>query len=209
MGDSEFCREDLMSWCEQHQVFYVFDLGRNARLLKKIDKVMQTARKRYFQSFQPQRIYTEFTYRKLNCCSRSRRIIGKAVYLARGENPRFVVTNLPQQLVDAAALYETHCCARREMENRIKEQQLYLFSDRTSSAMMRANQLRLYFSCLTYVLLVSFVGADCREHNFPKPSAIPYALKGARAGVGSEARNPVFHARPASAPRTARAEEVD
>lgn len=124
----------------------MFGLARNARLLRKIDKVMKKARKRYFQSFQPQRLFTEFSHRTLNSWSRSRWVISKAEYLAKGANPRFVVTNLSQELIGATELYETHYCARGEMENRIKEQQLYLFSDRTSSATMRANQLRLYFS---------------------------------------------------------------
>jgi hypothetical protein len=140
-----------MRWCEEQGLFCVFGLARNARLVRKIDKAMKLARKRYAKSFQPQRVFTEFSYRTLNTWSRSRRVIGKAEYLAKGENPRFVVTNLSRELIGAAQLYETHYCARGEMENRIKEQQLYLFSDRTSSATMRANQLRLYFSSLAYL----------------------------------------------------------
>ena len=140
-----------MRWCEEQGLFCVFGLARNARLVRKIDKAMKLARKRYAKSFQPQRVFTEFSYRTLNTWSRSRRVIGKAEYLAKGENPRFVVTNLSRELIGAAQLYETHYCARGEMENRIKEQQLYLFSDRTSSATMRANQLRLCFSSLAYL----------------------------------------------------------
>ncbi len=176
-GDCGFCREDLMSWCEQNEIFYVFGLARNARLLRKIDKVMKKARKGYFQSFQPQRIFTEFSYRTLNSWSRSRRVIGKAEYLAKGENPRFVVTNLPQQLIDATELYETHYCARGEMENRIKEQQLYLFSDRTSSATMRANQLRLYFSCLAYVLMSDLRRRGLKKTQFAKAQCHTIRLK--------------------------------
>jgi hypothetical protein len=176
-GDSGFCREDLMSWCEQNEVFYVFGLARNARLLRKIDKVMKKARRGYFQSFQPQRIFTEFSYRTLNSWSRSRRVIGKAEYLAKGENPRFVVTNLAQQLIDAAALYQTHYCARGEVENRIKEQQLYLFSDRTSSATMRANQLRLYFSCLAYLLMSELRRRGLKKTQFAKAQCHTIRLK--------------------------------
>jgi hypothetical protein len=153
-ADSGFCREDLMGWCEQEaDIFYVFGLARNARLLKRLDKELKQARKRYFQRYEAQRVFKNFSYRTLGSWSRRRRVIGKAEYLAKGENPRFVVTNLPADLIGAAELYETHYCARGDMENRIKEQQLYLFADRTSSATMKANQLRLYFSSLAYVLL--------------------------------------------------------
>ena len=152
-ADSGFCREDLMGWCEQVGIFYVFGLARNARLLKRLAKELKKARKRYFQRYEAQRIFKDFSYRTLGSWSCRRRAIGKAEYLAKGENPRFVVTNIPRDLLEAAKLYETHYCARGDMENCIKEQQLYLFSDRTSSATMQANQLRLYFSSLAYVLL--------------------------------------------------------
>jgi hypothetical protein len=152
-GDSGFCREELMSWCEQNGVFYVFGLARNNRLLKRIIKELKKVRKRYYETYQPQRIYKDFTYRTLDSWSRSRRVIGKAEYVAKGENPRFIVTNLLAGEIAAGQLYEDVYCARGDMENRIKEQQLYLFSDRTSSATMQANQLRLYFSSLAYVLM--------------------------------------------------------
>ena len=152
-GDSGFCREELMSWCEQNGVFYVFGLARNNRLLKRIIKELKKARKRYYETYQPQRIYKDFTYRTLNSWSRSRRVIGKSEYVTKGENPHFIVTNLVRSEIAAGQLYEDVYCARGDMENRIKEQQLYLFSDRTSSATMQANQLRLYFSSLAYVLM--------------------------------------------------------
>ena len=152
-GDSGFCREDLMRWCDEHGVFYVFGLAKNNRLLKRIAKEMKKARKRYSEEMKPQRIYKDFTYRTLNSWSRRRRVIGKADHSANGSNPRFIVTNLPREEITAKALYEDFYCARGDMENRIKEQQLYLFADRTSSAMMKANQLRLYFSSLAYVLI--------------------------------------------------------
>jgi hypothetical protein len=152
-GDSGFCREELMSWSELNNVFYLFGLARNTRLRKRISKELHKARKRYVQTQEAQRIYKDFSYRTLHSWSRRRRVIGKAEYLAKGENPRFVVTSLPRELIAAEELYETHFCARGDTENRIKEQQLYLFADRTSSATLRANQLRLYFSSLAYVLL--------------------------------------------------------
>lgn len=142
-----------MRWCEEQGLFCVFGLARNARLVRKIDKAMKLARKRYAKSFQPQRVFTEFSYRTLNTWSRSRRVIGKAEYLAKGENPRFVVTNLSRELIGAAQLYETHYCARGEMENRIKEQQLDLFADRTSSSHFATNQLRLWCSTVAYLLV--------------------------------------------------------
>jgi hypothetical protein len=152
-GDSGFCRDDLMSWCEASGVFYLFGIARNNRLVKRIVREMKKARRRYYQKRQAQRIYKEFTYRTLDSWSRRRRVIGKAEYLQKGKNPRFVATNLGREKIPAQELYEEVYCARGDMENRIKEQQLYLFADRTSSAMMRANQLRLYFSSLAYVLL--------------------------------------------------------
>jgi hypothetical protein len=152
-GDSGFCREDLMRWCEENEVLYVFGIARNTRLLKRIFKELKKARKRYFEQKKPQRIFKDFTYRTLKSWSRRRRVVGKAEYLAKGANPRFIVTNLPPEVIEAQSLYEQMYCARGDMENRIKEQQLYLFADRTSSATMKANQLRLYFSSLAYVLM--------------------------------------------------------
>jgi hypothetical protein len=152
-GDSGFCREDLMRWCEDNDVLYIFGIARNSRLLKRIFKELKKARKRYFEQKKPQRIFKDFTYRTLKSWSRRRRVVGKAEYLAKGANPRFVVTNLPREVIEAQSLYEQMYCGRGDMENRIKEQQLYLFADRTSSATMQANQLRLYFSSLAYVLM--------------------------------------------------------
>jgi hypothetical protein len=152
-GDSGFCREDLMSWCEENDVLYVFGIARNNRLLKRIFKGLKKVRKRYFEDQQPQRIFKDFTYRTLTSWSRRRRVVGKVEYLGKGANPRFVVTNLPPEVIEAQSLYEQLYCARGDMENRIKEQQLYLFADRTSSVTMKANQLRLYFSSLAYVLM--------------------------------------------------------
>jgi hypothetical protein len=152
-GDSGFCREELMSWCEENGLFYIFGLARNNRLLKRIHKELKKVRKRYYEHYQPQRIYKDFTYCTLDSWSRSRRVIGKAEYVAKGENPRFIVTNLLCSAMEAGPLYENVYCARGDMENRIKEQQLYLFADRTSSATLQANQLRLYFSSLAYVLM--------------------------------------------------------
>jgi hypothetical protein len=152
-GDSGFCREGVMSWCEGNGVDYVFGIARNTRLLHKLQKALKKVRRKYFISKKPQRVYRNFWYRTLNSWSRKRRIAGKAEYLPLGENPRFVVTSISKEEREAKRLYEELYCKRGDMENRIKEQQLQLFSDRTSSATMRANQLRLWFSCVAYVLL--------------------------------------------------------
>jgi Transposase DDE domain group 1 len=152
-ADSGFCRDKLMSWCEQHKVDYVLGLAKNTRLRRKLGKAMRQARQQHRASGQGARVFTEFTYRTRKSWSRRRRVIGKAEYLAKGENPRFVVTSLGAAVMQARVLYEEFYCARGEMENRIKEQQLGLFADRTSTAYMRSNQLRLYFSSIAYCLM--------------------------------------------------------
>jgi hypothetical protein len=152
-GDSGFCQENLMAWCEGNGVDYLLGLAKNDRLLREIAAAMAQAKARYQQSGEAARVFKDFVYQTLNSWSRGRRVVGKAEYLSKGENPRFVVTSLSSAEVEARPLYEEIYCARGEMENRIKEQQLYLFADRTSAATMRANQLRLWFSSLAYVLL--------------------------------------------------------
>jgi hypothetical protein len=151
-ADSGFCRDELMSWCEAQQVHYVFGLARNQRLRKIIDAEMAEARTLQEQTQQAARVFTEFAHQTHNSWSCARRVIAKAEYLAKGENPRFVVTSLDATYLLAQPLYEQLYCARGEMENRIKEQ-FSLFSDRTSTAHLRSNQLRLYLSSIAYGLL--------------------------------------------------------
>ncbi len=151
-GDSGFCREELMAWCEKHRVDYVFGLARNERLRRKIARKLREAKQEYRRTGLAARVFTEFFYRTRASWSRSRRVVAKCEHLEKGENPRFVVTSLGAEQWEARALYEELYCARGEMENRIKEQ-LSLFSDRLSTETLRANQLRLYFSSLAYVLL--------------------------------------------------------
>ncbi len=139
-----------MSWCEELDVDYVFGLAKNSRLIRRLARPMKRARRRFGRSGHAERVYHAFRYRTRETWSRPRRVIGKAEYLEKGPNPRFLVTNLP---TDAKPLYEDIYCARGDMENRIKEQQLDLFADRTSAAGMKSNQLRLYFSSFAYVLL--------------------------------------------------------
>jgi hypothetical protein len=151
-GDSGFARNDTMTWCENNGVNYIFGLQRNPRLCKAIERQLKKSQRRYHQTKKASRRFRDFRYRTLESWDRSRRVVGKAEYLGK-ENPRFVVTSLTKAEYGARALYEDLYCARGDMENRIKEQQLSLFSDRTSSSWFRANQLRLWFSSVAYVLL--------------------------------------------------------
>jgi hypothetical protein len=152
-ADSGFCRDEIMTWCEANQVHYVLGLAQNNRLRNRIVHQQFRAHARHLRTGVPTRVFTDFQYRTLNSWTVERHVIAKAEQLRGGANPRFIVTNLPQNYATPQALYENVYCARGEMENRIKEQQLDLFSDRTSSHTMRANQLRLWFSSLAYVLV--------------------------------------------------------
>ena len=152
-GDSGFCRESIMKWCEEHDIGYVLGLARNPRLVRALGAQMREARSVHRRTGKPARRFRDFTYRTRKSWSRRRCVVGKAEYLSKGDNPRFVVTNLSPRKAAAKRLYEKLYCARGDMENRIKEQQLDLFADRTSTHTMRANQLRLYFSSFAYVLL--------------------------------------------------------
>jgi hypothetical protein len=151
-ADSGFCREDLMTWCEAHQVDYVFGLARNQRLRRIIGYPMTQARRIHHKTGKAARVFAQFNYRTHKSWTRSRRVVAKAEYLDKGENPRFVVTSLTTEQWQAQPLYESLYCARGEMENRIKEQ-MFLFSDRLSTDEIKGNQLRLYFSALAYTLV--------------------------------------------------------
>jgi hypothetical protein len=154
-GDSGFCRETLVSWCEANGVDFVLGIAKNERLKASIVDELAEAKKLHEQTGRAARVFKDFRYRTLKSWSKKRRVVGKAEHLAQGPNPRFVVTSLTPEEIDARALYEDLYCARGDMENRIKEQQLGLFADRTSTATLRANQLRLYFSSIAYVLVQS------------------------------------------------------
>jgi hypothetical protein len=162
-ADSGFAREELMKWCEQHQVDYVFGLARNSRLEALISDELMTAAAQSRASGKPVRSFKDLTYQTRESWSRARRVVAKAEHLPDKSNPRFVVTSYPIERMAAASLYEELYCARGDMENRIKEQQLGLFADRTSSATMRANQLRLWFSAVAYTLLNHFRHMGLRD----------------------------------------------
>ena len=151
-ADSGFCREALLAWCEAHAADYVFGLARNERLQAAIADAMAAAQAEHQRTQQAARVFAEFSYQTHHSWSRARRVVAKAEYLDKGENPRFVVTSLPAEAWPARPLYEQLYCARGDMENRIKEQ-LSLFADRMSTESLRANQLRLYLSSFAYVLL--------------------------------------------------------
>jgi hypothetical protein len=151
-ADSGFCREELMAWCEHKHVGYVFGLARNQRLAKIIGAQMHQAQVLHQNTGKAARVFTEFDYRTRKSWSCARRVVAKAEFLDKGENPRFIVTSLSAEQWPAQDLYEKFYCARGEMENRIKEQ-MCLFADRLSTDEMKGNQLRLYFSALAYTLV--------------------------------------------------------
>lgn len=160
-ADSGFCREEIMAWCENNDIFYCFGLAKNSRLLSNLDTTMFRARLKACLTGAYAREFGDFLYQTRSSWGRERRVIGKAEIRPKGENPRFIVTNLlkdgfNQEQMDrftASACYETFYCARGDMENRIKEQQLDLFADRTSTHFMESNQLRLYLSTFAYFLM--------------------------------------------------------
>ncbi len=164
-GDSGFARDKLMSWCEANGVHFVLGLAKNARLLPMIEDEQKAAAERHKASKKPEREFAELRYRTQKTWSCERRVVGKAEQLPGKANPRFVVTSLPVERFDARTVYEELYAIRGDMENRIKEQQLDLFADRTSAHTMRANQIRLWLSTFAYILIaevrrVGLVGTE-------------------------------------------------
>jgi hypothetical protein len=155
-GDSGFCRNQLMSWCESHGVDFVLGLARNQKLRRIIGSEMHEATAQWNETGKPARVFSEFSYQvkktKKGGWDRERRVIAKAEHIDGKENPRFVVTSLKSEEWTAQPLYEELYCARGDMENRIKEQ-FSLFADRVSTETMRGNQMRLYLSTMAYVLM--------------------------------------------------------
>lgn len=152
-ADSGFCREAIMSWCETHSVDFVLGIAKNARLTGMIERAQEDAAVMHALTNKPARVFRELRYRTLDSWSCTRRVVAKAEHMDKGSNPRFIVTSLSVDKLDGKTLYEEVYCARGDMENRIKEQQNYLFADRTSAATMRANTHRLLFSSIAYLLL--------------------------------------------------------
>lgn len=175
-ADSGFAREELMAWCEDNRVDYVFGLARNERLEKVLSDCMVEATGRCVATGKAARVFKDFRYRTLDSWSRSRRVVGKAEHTLKGANPRFVVTSLKPGKNDARSLYEDLYCARGEAENRIGEQ-FELFADRASSATMQANQLRLYFSAMAYVLVDALRRIALKHTQFATAAAQTIRLK--------------------------------
>jgi len=151
-ADSGFAREAIMAWCEAHGVQYVLGLARNKRLVRAIGGELGQVREETQRTGEKARCFRNLRYRTKKSWGRERRVVAKAEQLGDKANPRFVVTSLDAASYPAQALYETLYCARGDMENRIKEQQLGMFADRTSTATMRGNQLRLWLASLAYTL---------------------------------------------------------
>ncbi len=175
-GDSGFCREELMAWCEQEGVDYVLGLAKNERLKAEIASEQEQAAAEYKQTGQAARVFKEFSYQTRKSWSRARRVIAKAEHLEKGANPRFVVTSLDAETWAARPLYEDLYCARGEMENRIKEQ-LMLFADRTSTAFLRSNQNRLYFSSVAYLLMEALRRLGLKETDLAQAQCSTIRLK--------------------------------
>lgn len=152
-ADSGFTRDALLTWCEANKVEFVFGMAKNTRLTAMIEAELAQAKATFDETKTPARVFKELRYRTLDSWSQERRVVAKAEHLEKGANPRFIVTSLPAATFDGRDLYEKIYCARGEMENRIKECQLDMFADRTSASEMRANQIRLWFASLAYVLV--------------------------------------------------------
>ena len=155
-ADSGFCRDDLLTYCEETEdVDYVIGVAKNERLKKALAPAMKRAHRDHLRTGEAARHFAELRYRTLKTWSRARRVVGKAEHLAKGENPRFVVTSLPAREFEKRYLYADLYCARGEMENRIKEQQLDLFGDRASCHTFRGNHIRSWFSMAAQWLIVT------------------------------------------------------
>jgi hypothetical protein len=176
-ADSGFANDELMTWCEESRVDYVFGLARNTRLQAVLEEPLAEAKRLCLATGKPARVFRDFRYRTLDSWSRERRVVGKAEHTLEGANPRFVVTSLKRsRALDARALYEDLYCARGEAENRIGEQ-FEMFADRASSATLQANQLRLTFSALAYVLVDTLRRVGLRHTEFADAAVTTIRLK--------------------------------
>lgn len=187
-GDAGFCREQIMAWCEgQPAVYYCLGLAKNSGLLERLASALFDARARRCLSGAPStRVFTEFDYQTQQTWSRARRVIGKAEVSAAGDNPRFVVTNLPAAgfagdadpaRFEPARLYEEFYCARGEMENVLKQQVLDLEADRMSTHYLASNQLRLWLATLAYLLLDRVRAIGCAGTALARATAGSVRLK--------------------------------
>jgi hypothetical protein len=176
-ADSGFARDALMTWCENNGVDFLFGLAKNARLNSEIDRELAAAEEESQKTGKPGRRFKDFRWRTRKSWSRERRVVAKAEWTGGQANPRFVVTSLGREEHEARHLYEKLYCARGEMENRIKECQLDLYADRTSAHTMRANQLRLWFASMAYVLISALRRIGLAHTQFARASCGTIRLK--------------------------------
>jgi hypothetical protein len=176
-ADSGFARDDLMAWCEANGVHFLFGLAKNDRLIAEIRDELARAEVKSRRTGKPARSFKEFKWITRRSWSRERRVVAKAEFTGGEANPRFVVTSLKRAECRPKYLYEKLYCARGEMENRIKECQLDLYADRTSTATMCANQLRLWFASMAYVLLCALRRIGLHRTNFAKATCGTIRLK--------------------------------
>jgi hypothetical protein len=176
-ADSGFARDELMAWCEANGVHFVFGLAKNDRLIAEIKGELEAAEKTSQRTGEPARRFKQFKWTTRTSWTRERRVVAKAEWTQGEANPRFIVTSLTRAECKARYLYEKVYCARGDMENRIKECQLDLYGDRTSTATMRANQLRLWFYSMAYVLLCALRRIGLQKTNFAKATCGTIRLK--------------------------------
>jgi hypothetical protein len=176
-ADSGFAREELMAWCEANGVHFLFGLAKNERLIAKIASELSKAEAKSLRTGKPARYFKDFRWITRHSWSRKRRVVAKAEFTSGDANPRFVVTSLKRSECKAKYLYERVYCARGDMENRIKECQLDLYADRTSTGTMRANQLRLWFASMAYALLCAVRRIGLHHTPFAKASCGTIRLK--------------------------------
>jgi Transposase DDE domain group 1 len=176
-ADSGFAREPLMAWCENNGVDFLFGLAKNARLNAEIEAELAAAAEQSRRTGEPARRFKDFIWRTRKSWSRARRVVAKAEWTGGEANPRFVVTSLAHEEHEARHLYEKLYCARGEMENRIKECQLDLYADRTSAHTMRANQLRLWFAAMAYLLVCALRRIGLEHTQFARASCGTIRLK--------------------------------
>ena len=176
-ADSGFAREALMAWCEANRVDYLVGLQRNERLVDRIQGELIQAEAASAASGKPARLFADFLWTTRDSWSRRRRVVARAEWTTGRPNPRFVVTSLKAREYGPKELYEDLYCARGEMENRIKECQLDLLADRTSAATMRANQLRLWFASMAYVLICALRRIGLAHTQFAAATCATIRLK--------------------------------
>jgi len=176
-ADSGFAREALMTWCENNDVDFLLGLAKNSRLVGEIEAELAAAQEQSQRTEKPARRFKDFTWQTRESWSRARRVVAKAEWTRGEANPRFVVTSLAREEHEARHLYEKLYCARGEMENRIKECQLELYADRTSAHTMRANQLRLWFAAMAYVLICAVRRIGLKHTQFARAACGTIRLK--------------------------------